>query len=61
MQKATNSYQGLPSDAELLVNPTVSFWFKKALAELSNRDVCDALNDIELLSSVLHRRVNTGY
>ena len=50
----------LPSDNELLNEPCVSFWFKKALRGLSDRDVVDAIRDVELLREVLLRRVNTA-
>jgi hypothetical protein len=48
----------LPSDAELLADPTISFWFKKALKDLVERDLLDALNDAELLVAVLKRRAS---
>lgn len=56
----TTDYSNLPSDAELLANPCVSYWLKNAIRDASNRDVVDAANDAELLYAVLIRRVDTA-
>jgi len=40
------------SVAEILLDPTISYWLKDAIKSLSNRDTLDALRDVELLKSL---------
>jgi hypothetical protein len=53
-------YTGLPSDQDLVTEPSVSYWFKRALTELSERDIVDAIHDVDLLKAVLVRRIDTA-
>ena len=39
-------------------NPATSFWLKKALQEMSNRDVLDAAFDADLLLCFCKTRLN---
>lgn len=38
---------------EILNDPTVSFWLKRAIKELLNRDCVDALRDAEILVQIM--------
>lgn len=53
-------YDGLGTESEIMAEPSVSFWFKRALTELSERDICDAIHDLDLLKAVLMRRLDTA-
>ncbi|MGH8159244.1 MAG: hypothetical protein ACREPQ_14080 [Rhodanobacter sp.] len=44
--------------AEILADPSASFWLKAALTSALERDCVDAANDAELLAEVLAQRAN---
>ncbi|MEY8215578.1 MAG: hypothetical protein RPR97_13975 [Colwellia sp.] len=39
-------------------DPSVSFWLKEQIKITKNRDLMDALNDVEVLKSVLDDRLS---
>jgi hypothetical protein len=47
----------LPTIPELLADPCTSYWLKGALQSALNRDLCDAVNDVETLAAVLRTRL----
>lgn len=44
----------------VMTDPSASFWLKRAVAELWDRDVIDALNDLEALRAVLEAKHQTS-
>lgn len=44
------------NESELLTNPAVSEWLRRAIVETRGRDVLDALHDVEVLKKVLEQR-----
>lgn len=48
----------LPSIEQVLTDPAASFWLKSALHANLKRDPVDALNDAELLQSLLRQRLD---
>jgi hypothetical protein len=44
--------------AQLLADPSASFWIKDAIRALSERDPIDALGDAELLAEVMKERLD---
>lgn len=42
----------------LLEAPDVSNWLKVQLEETKRRDICDCINDLELLRLILESRLN---
>jgi hypothetical protein len=48
----------LPTITELVSDPCTSYWLKDALRSAINRDLCDAVNDAEILTAVLKARLN---
>lgn len=43
----------------ILRDPATSFWLRRAVAELQERDPLDALHDAQLLHRAMHTRFNT--
>lgn len=43
---------------ELTRDRGTSFWLKDAMATMKERDICDALNDAEMLVIYLHKKFN---
>jgi hypothetical protein len=43
----------------MLCDPATSFWLRRAVAELQQRDPLDALHDAQLLHRVMCTRFNT--
>lgn len=43
--------------AQIVYNPQYSFWIKKAVQELDDRDPVDALRDVEILKSFLEEKL----
>ena len=39
-------------------SPCASGWIKRAMGELDNRDILDALKDVELLAMILKNKFN---
>lgn len=44
---------------DVLKDPSTSFWLKDAIKTLSNRDIVDAVNDAEILASLMKDRLNS--
>ena len=40
---------------KLLDDPSVSYWLKSAVQKLMDRDICDAMRDVEILRDVMTR------
>lgn len=51
------------SVAEILLDPTASYWLKDAISTLNNRDTLDALHDAEILHEIFaekfHKEINS--
>lgn len=60
VEPETPIYTGLPSDKELLSNPTLSYAVKAVMRAWSERDVVDAYHDAFLLQQVFLRRTDVA-
>lgn len=45
----------------ILKDYSASFWLKKAIAELLNRDLLDAARDAEVLHRIMEKRVKENF
>lgn len=52
---STITYKSLRD--ELMSDPSVSFWLRKAIASLEARDPVDALHDVQVLMELANLRV----
>lgn len=57
MKKLTTNLEDIAYiEKEILSDPSVSHWLKRLIEESSNRDILDAINDINILRSILNLR-----
>ena len=42
----------------ILINPATSYWLRTAIQSCEQRDIVDAINDVEVLMEVLKFRLN---
>jgi hypothetical protein len=43
-------------EEQIISDPAASYWLKHQIKESSNRDILDALNDVDILRSILSLR-----